>query len=222
LFFGEGYGRRSNSVQALQKGRLPLEEKIRHCEGFYAAKNLPTRFKVTPLSEAFGLPDVLSKQGYQAEGETRVNILTSLSHGSPSDDFGVEVRATEQWQGLYQAWNNISYSRGETLGKILKKIPARPFFGLLHEGEKPVACASGVLDGEWVGVYEVTTDPEKRRRGYGRNIVQGVLSWAVSQGARRAYLQVMVANFPALGLYESFGFQEAYRYRYYTHLGALK
>jgi ribosomal protein S18 acetylase RimI-like enzyme len=40
------------------------------------------------------------------------------------------------------------------------------------------------------------------------------LAAAASRGAAQAWLQVNAANQPAIGLYRSLGFTEAYRYRY--------
>jgi len=38
--------------------------------------------------------------------------------------------------------------------------------------------------------------------------------WAKNRGARRAWLQVVTTNIPAVSLYRSLGFEEVYRYAY--------
>jgi len=71
-----------------------------------------------------------------------------------------------------------------------------------------------VLQGEYVGLFDIVTDKDFRRRGYDRRLVSGLLQWAKENGARRAYLQVTLDNEAALSLYSGLGFIEAYRYWY--------
>jgi phosphatidylglycerol:prolipoprotein diacylglycerol transferase len=47
-------------------------------------------------------------------------------------------------------------------------------------------------------------------------LLLALLAWCTAQGARKAYLQVVAANAPALAVYDRFGFREAYRYAYVT------
>ena len=50
--------------------------------------------------------------------------------------------------------------------------------------------------------------------GYGEQLVRNLLMWGKQQGARAAYLQVMLNNAPALRLYAKIGFLEEYQYWY--------
>ena len=58
------------------------------------------------------------------------------------------------------------------------------------------------------GVFGVTTDPAKRRKGYGNNLMQNLLSFAANNGVKTCFLQVEVSNYPALGLYDILEFKE--------------
>jgi len=71
-----------------------------------------------------------------------------------------------------------------------------------------------VLQDGCLGLFDIITDEGQRRRGYGRQLMQGLLAWGKQQGARSAYLQVMLNNPPALALYAGLGFREVYRYWY--------
>ena len=62
-----------------------------------------------------------------------------------------------------------------------------------------------------------TSDPADRRKGHGGRLVRGMLAQAAALGASSAYLQVVMTNNPAIALYESLGFSEAYRYAYRIH-----
>ncbi len=55
----------------------------------------------------------------------------------------------------------------------------------------PVAAGLGVLDGPWLGLFEVVVHPDRRRRGHGRDLTRSLLEWGQSQGAVGAFLQVV-------------------------------
>jgi N-acetylglutamate synthase len=71
-----------------------------------------------------------------------------------------------------------------------------------------------VRDEDLTGLFDLVVAPERRGRGHGRALVDGLLRWAATGGARRAYLQVLATNVVAVRLYERAGFREAYRYWY--------
>jgi len=55
-----------------------------------------------------------------------------------------------------------------------------------------------------------------RRRGVGTLLLEQAVAWARESGVRKLELHVFPWNEPALGLYESFGFErEGYRKRHY-------
>jgi RimJ/RimL family protein N-acetyltransferase len=61
-----------------------------------------------------------------------------------------------------------------------------------------------------------------RRRGVGRAMLDEAVLWARVAGVRKLELHVFPWNEPALGLYESFGFEhEGYRKRHYERGGEL-
>ena len=63
----------------------------------------------------------------------------------------------------------------------------------------------------------VIVHPAARRRGAGAALLQKVLVWAVSLGARRLVLDVRAGNARALRLYQRFGLRvEGRRPRYYA------
>jgi RimJ/RimL family protein N-acetyltransferase len=61
-----------------------------------------------------------------------------------------------------------------------------------------------------------------RRQGVGTMLLQQAVTWARESGVRKLELHVFPWNEPALGLYESFGFErEGYRRRHYERGGEL-
>ncbi|AYG04669.1 GNAT family N-acetyltransferase [Gryllotalpicola protaetiae] len=71
------------------------------------------------------------------------------------------------------------------------------------EGE-PVATALGLMLEDHVGIFDVATLPEYRRRGFGAALTAAVIDDAMDRGAGWAWLQSSPAGF---GVYESLGFR---------------
>jgi len=78
--------------------------------------------------------------------------------------------------------------------------------GVAHVGLYPYIIAFGVL-------------PEHRGRGYGRQMLETIVSILVAEGMGRILIEVATDNEQALSLYRSCGFQVMTAYDYY--LGEL-
>jgi GNAT superfamily N-acetyltransferase len=76
-------------------------------------------------------------------------------------------------------------------------------------GGEPVTTAIGVTLDDYVGVFNVATPPEHRRRGYGAAITARVVSDGLAAGARWAWLQSSPAGY---GIYEELGFRTLERW----------
>jgi len=72
----------------------------------------------------------------------------------------------------------------------------------------------GVLEGKNFGLFDIVTHPKMRNRGYGTQLIIGMLNWAKKCGAEISYLQVMEENEPARRLYSKLGFRDQYKYWY--------
>lgn len=85
----------------------------------------------------------------------------------------------------------------------------------------------GLLDGKLIGygaiwlvvdeahIITLSVDPDLRRHGYGRQLVEVLLDEARESGMTCATLEVRAGNAAAISLYESFGFQTAAKRRGY-------
>ena len=98
--------------------------------------------------------------------------------------------------------------------QLLKLILPSHSFGLLQADGQPVACGLSVQQEDFIGFYDIVVAKEQRRKGYGGRMMDGLLAHGQRNGARMAYLQVMLNNPPALRLYEGLGFKEVYQYWY--------
>ena len=77
-----------------------------------------------------------------------------------------------------------------------------------------VCTAQVAVEDDLVGVFDVVTAPDARRRGYATLACASLLSWAWQHGAQAAYLQVSADNAPAIASYRKFGFATVYTYHY--------
>ena len=80
----------------------------------------------------------------------------------------------------------------------------------------PDARGEAGLDGDWLGLHGLVVEEHARRQGLARAVIAALLDAGAEQGARTAWLHVETSNAPALALYESLGFAEHHRCRYYT------
>lgn len=215
LRFADGYTRRANSINPLYASQLEVNEKIRECEAIYHGKGLPVVYKMTAANQPQDLDAVLAARGYQADAHTSVQTfdLQGLDQ-PPVADALLTGELTEPWLATFFRMSNIAEKRAATLARILGAIaPNRRFASICAQGQV-VACGMGVLDGGFLGLFDIVTDPHCRRQGHARRLLSSLLAWGRQEAAHTAYLQVMLNNEPALALYRKLGFAEQYRYWY--------
>ena len=215
LRFARGYTRRANSVNPIYPGRLDAAPKISRCEQIYRRQQLPPIFKITPFVQPSNLDDLLAARGYQQDALTSVQWLDLATIGGPIANV-VRQWSTpvDEWIEAYVRLNQVSSSNVAALGEILQNIVADTNFMILTHQQQPVSCGLAVLEGDYVGLYDIVTDPHRRKQGFGSELVLSLLAWAKQQGANKAYLQVMLSNEPGLKLYTKLGFREIYQYWY--------
>ena len=215
LRFAEGYTRRSNSVQPLYPGTRELRDKIEASAAYYVRHRLPATFKMTAAAEPSELDSVLEQAGFALTAPTSVQVSpigAVATNGSSS--ITCSDRPTEPWLNAMARFTSITESHKEQLSRIVNLIVPEANFGAVVEDGQMLAGGLAVREGTWVGLFDVATAPQQRRRGYARRLINGLLGWARSGGATHAYLQVTLDNLPALRLYESLGFRERYQYWY--------
>lgn len=214
LRFADGYTRRANSVNPLYASRQDVEGKIRYCEHLYRSKGLSVIFKMTPESQPQGLDDLLAQKGYVIDAPTSVQTLELDEVEAPAHIARLETELTEAWLSDQCRLSKTDERKRQIAGRMLRSIVPATCYASINEGERVVACGLGVLEGEFLGLFDIVTDAEYRGRGYGKQMMLNLLSWGMRNGARIAHLGVMLNNSPALRLYETLGFREVYQYWY--------
>jgi len=214
LRFADGYTKRANSVHPLYSSSLNLEAKIQACEEIYQSKELDVVFKLTPSAQPENLDKVLAVKGYKADSHTSVQLLELDGVDKAPAQPAVLTEDYDDWLPAFCRLSNSDGRREPTLKQLLHNVvPAQCFASIRHQGQV-VACGMGVLQGQFVGLFDIVTDANFRRQGFGKQLVLSLLAWGKRNGAHTAYLQVMLNNEPALRLYSGFGFKEIYPYWY--------
>jgi len=213
--FANGYTKRANSVNLLYSSNIDIGEKLPFCENLYREQNLPTVFKLTPAVCPHDLDDRLDKRGYQKDSPTSVQTVDlEVSDLQVPSTAELQESLSDAWLGNFCAISAISAAHRKTLREILINIMPRHCFVSLTSNGRVVACGLGVLQSGYIGLFDIVTDPDFRRRGYGQQLVTSILAWGKANQAKMAYLQVMLNNPPALQLYAKLGFMEQYQYWY--------
>jgi ribosomal protein S18 acetylase RimI-like enzyme len=77
-----------------------------------------------------------------------------------------------------------------------------------------VARAEARIDGDWLGIHDLSVEPAYRRRGLAHAVLGELLEWGAEQGATTVWLHVETGNEPALALYDGLGFSTHHSCRY--------
>jgi len=206
LRFADGFARRCNSVYPAGQSTLPILEKLQVCRRWYAQRGLDLLVRQTPASED-GLDEVLAASGFTLECPTDVMVGSVGKGGGELEVTPVPTR--EWWATTARLWGFDLSSGGGWTG-IINRIELPAGFVCI-DGE---AAGLAIVDGEWMGLFEVIVAPGARRRGLGSIVTDSLLTWGRGIGAQRAYLQVVAENTPAIKMYSRLGFEHAYSYWY--------
>ncbi|MBL8697339.1 MAG: GNAT family N-acetyltransferase [Alphaproteobacteria bacterium] len=214
LRFTDGFTKRANSANPLHPGATPLPTLIADFEAAYASRGQRAIFRVTPLAPP-SLDAELAKRGYILLDESIVMLAPRIEARAPDPDFAVEDRPAPGWLAGYAAASAIDAGALALMKAMLERIPPPAGFGSVSGTDgRPLAVGMAAVERGQVGLFDIVTAREARRRGLARHLVQGLLAWARTQGATSAYLQVVAANEPARRLYSGLGFVPAYGYHY--------
>jgi GNAT superfamily N-acetyltransferase len=206
-----GFSRRLNSVQAVDDVDA-FDASLQRAAAFYQERGLPLVFRVTPLCAA--TDPLLEARGFTTEAPTDV-MVADLVDPVPIESVVVASEPSRAWIEAQQEWLGITKT-GAWQGILNRSAggAGATGFGMMLEAGAPVAAGLAVADAGWVGLFEITVDPEHRHRGLGRIITRGLLGWGRRVGVRRSYLQVPQSGSAARRLYDSLGFVALYSYWY--------
>jgi len=207
---GTGRGNAASSLDPAPDADLAA--RIDRIEALFAAQGLPARFRATPLDPP-GLGALLAARGYRGSEESIVfaGPAEGASDAAIRDEGGpsaarMELIATAEYQvPARQAEKRATPDHLAAPGAWL----------VLREAGLDAACLSSVASGGCVGIFDLVTRPEYRRRGLGARLIRHAAAWGRGHGADLLYAHVAGSNAASRALQEHCGLREAYRYRYW-------
>lgn len=135
-------------------------------------------------------------------------IMTSdLPHAVPDERVRLTGTPDAEWLGLYR--------RDVPVEVLTAVVDGEVAFATIPGAAVGRAAVTTAPDGRrWVGMSAVRVDEQARGRGLARALCATLMHWGAERGATRGYVQVLVDNAVALGLYRSMGFATQHRSRY--------
>jgi ribosomal protein S18 acetylase RimI-like enzyme len=122
--------------------------------------------------------------------------------------------ATSLWLENFCRLNNVNAKYRNVMERMLSNIKTKKGFISFYYEEQVVACGLGVIEREYIGLYDIVTEQNYRNRGFGEQMILNLLKWGKENGAKYSYLAVIANNKPALRLYSKIGYSEIYKYWY--------
>jgi len=215
LRFSRGYTKRANSVNPIYPSTIDLPQKVARCERIYSEKGLLPVFRMKPFASPSNLDQYLGRRKYKIIDRTIVMYLDlRMIYNRLDTALKINPIKIDCWLDIFHRFGGSPVGVQGIHRKILQLIPSKRILAALRYSDETVACGLGVLEGEYMGLFDLITSPKMRRMGFGTGLVSGLLEWARENGALHAYLQVEKRNAPGIRLYTRFGFQEIYQYWY--------
>jgi len=215
LRFANGYTKRANSISPIYDSTYDLQQKIDECEKLYRDQQLPVIYKITPFVNPTHLDEVLAERGYTQLDVTSVQLL-DLKHVRLPRLRSVRLseEADSEWINNFCRMSQVKEQYEPTIERLLGNIKTRKGFITMYVDGRAVACGYGVIEREYLGLFDIVTDPDYRNQGYAEQMILHLLQWGKQHGARHSYLAVIANNAPARQLYEKIGYAEIYKYWY--------
>jgi GNAT superfamily N-acetyltransferase len=209
----ENWTMRGNSALPIGDPDRPLDAAIDAVEVWYRSRGLRPAISV-PLPLRARLDAELDRRGWLAQPTSLVMTaaLADLALARRTEPVRLDREPSPEWLAIAAARKQ---SLPASALAVLTGVP-EVRFGQVDGGEgAPAATARGVVaDAErrWLGLSLIETAEGSRRQGYATHVIAALVDWALSVGARDAYLQVEQRNTTAVGLYERLGFRVHHTY----------
>jgi len=220
LRFSWGVTRRANSVWPLEVGdEALLPQKLTLVEAFYHRRQITPCYKIPLVTELTWLDKTLAERGYYISAPTSVqtvalNTLLAQINKKETLPVSIDESLTEPWYQAYSAEEAKTPQQAEIRRQIMMNIGPRCGYASLQIEGQLVAVGLGVVERGWIGLFNIVTQPNYRRRGAATAVLRALAEWGQQYQAEHLYLMVMKNNKPAQALYAQYGFVPYFDYHY--------
>ena len=211
LRLAKGYSKRANSASPLVPGAALDDDLVDCMEAQFLSDNIRPTFRLTSL-EATETDQVLASRGYRLIEPTEVLVIRIPEECTADPAVILEPQVTTRWVRETAQSYGGEKADDSILVEIVSRIRQKAVFATLDLDGRHVAWGLGVVERGYVGLYDIVVSPELRGIGLGRRVLTSLMAWGRDEGAHTAYLQVREDNEVARSLYQSLGFEVAYRY----------
>lgn len=160
----EGHTRRTNSVNVLHAGAMPIDEKIAHCERLYDAHGLPAIFRIRSTDDPV-LERALASRGYGAEDES-CTLYKDFGDGITAAGDDVEILeggASAEWLSTQARFAQRPLQQDDIRARLLRQVALPVAFAARRDGHgNIVSVAYGAIHERLVSLQWVVTDPAAR------------------------------------------------------------
>lgn len=213
---GGGFTARANSVLAIGDPGLPLPQAVERVIAYADAHDIAPRAQVIVGSAVDrGLTELGWTPVHVVADVLVCRLTTLLGDKLPDPRVEVSEKLDPSWLAAYER-SRPNDADPEVVRQILTGRPTVGFAVVRAPGDPAhhIAIARGHVDGFWLGLMAIWTEPEHRRLGLATAMMRALGHWAARQGARYAYLQVAEQNQAAQQAYARLGFVQHHSYRY--------
>ncbi len=204
--------RRINSATSPIDGADALDAAEAHIREWFHARDSDPVVRILSVSDP-GVDVHFATAGWEREAPTLV-MTTRLAASANRDVAGITATIEPAWAAAKQRLTGMTDLVASTWLRRAAAIQAATGYASVQRNGQTVAIAQGVVDEDWLGLFDLNTAPPHRRRGLGDGLVADLETWSRSRGADHAYLQVEEENAPARRLYERRGYRVVYSYWY--------
>lgn len=214
--WADGYTKRANSATALFDASWTAD-KQQWVEAFYEQRSQRPIFRLLSFTQPDVLDQKLETAGYEQLDLTAVMTVDLQAVQSANQmDGRCQIVSLADWLEIFHEVDKskLGEEKKRLHHALLQQIPGQVCPLVLFAEGEPAACGLGVLDGGAIGLFDIITAENYRRRGFGNSLLTSLLAWGAQNGANTGYLQVVEKNHPAITLYQTLGFSQLYRYWY--------
>ncbi|MWD27867.1 GNAT family N-acetyltransferase [Aquicoccus sp. SCR17] len=205
---GQGGGKRVSAATA----RAPVSEAdLPEAEAWMRAHGQPCLFQIRQGEEA--LDDLLAARGYGVVDPVNMYVAPAATLASLPQP--PKVHTYTIWEPLqiqYVAWARGGIGPGRWA--VMDRVAGPRTSILARYGIQKGATAFAAIHEGIAMVHAVEVEPDQRRKGIGRGVMQEAARWALTQDAPQIAVVCTKDNAGANGLYASLGMTLVGQYHY--------